>query len=62
MTEASLDGRVNVTFSGILISSILHLSICQKKSGIHMLVKSPPPQKKKINTYINKILKKEKLS
>ena len=61
MTEASLDGRVNVTFSGILISSILHLSICQKKSGIHMLVKSPPPPKK-INTYINKILKKEKLS
>ena len=39
MTDASQDGRVKVTFSGILISSILHLSICQEKERIHILIK-----------------------
>lgn len=39
MTDASQDGSVKVTFSGILISSILHLSICQEKERIHILIK-----------------------
>ena len=37
MTDASQKGNVKVTFSGFRISSILRLSICQKKSDIHRL-------------------------
>ena len=40
MTDASQKGNVKVTFSVFRISSILRLSICQKKSDIHRLANS----------------------